>query len=420
MDPAADQVTADELAICLSVLRRLGPHIERPEHAALNDLGKSVWRRIVIKERFGEQDVVTFLSESQKHKKMLKRLERLQVAVLLAHDERVQEAARCEINVQRSDESASIEAASAAHRDAQGLLPLTSHQRHELEQRKSMSESKRKLEQRKLEQRKEAQVGSQHVALRDPSAGPESAPMSWVTCREYKRAELGRQMRAEEPGGETAGGEAQVDAGSTDEPVQIDHAKLAKAASIPVGSLRRYCACCKEPYHQLHSFYHQLCSRCAILNYEKRKQTADMDGMVAIVTGGRVRIGYQIALKLLRAGATVLVTSRYPNDALVRYATESDFSTWSKRLQVCMCPLELADISGVEAFAAAMRQRFSRIHVLVNNAAQTLTRPVRFSSWLFRAAFQCPHCAWFCPGAVLWYKYSSLGSRIEFVLHVLS
>jgi len=172
-----------------------------------------------------------------------------------------------------------------------------------------------------------AQVGSQHVALRDPAAGPDAAPMSWVTCREYKRAELGRgpeTPRAEEP---------EPDDGST-EPPKIDLAKLAKAASIPVGSLRRYCACCKEPYHQLHSFYHQLCSRCATLNYDKRKQTAAMQGMVAIVTGGRERIGYQIALKLLRAGATVLVTSRYPNDALVRYAKESDYSAWSTRLQV--------------------------------------------------------------------------------------
>jgi 3-oxoacyl-ACP reductase-like protein len=365
-------VSADDLAVCMSVLRRLGPHIEHTEHAELNELGKSVWRRIVIKERFGEQDVVTFLSESQKHKQMLKRLERLQVAVLLAHDERVQEAARCEINVQRSEESISIEAASAALRDSQGLLPLTSHQQHELEQRKSVSESKRKLENRKLEQRKEAQVGSQHVALRDPAAGPDSAPMSWVTCREYKRAEFGRETP---PGQEPEPSQA-VD-GSTDQP-QIDLAKLAKAVSIPVGSLRRYCACCKAPYHQLHSFYHQLCSRCAALNYSKRNQSADMAGMVAIVTGGRVRIGYQIALKLLRAGATVLVTSRYPNDALVRYARELDYTAWAKKLQVCMCPLELADIAGVEAFTAAMRQRFRRIHVLINNAAQTLTRPVRW------------------------------------------
>ena len=42
-------------------------------------------------------------------------------------------------------------------------------------------------------------------------------------------------------------------------------------------------------------------------------------GYICLVTGGRVRIGYQICLKLLRAGATVITTTRWPTDAVLRY-----------------------------------------------------------------------------------------------------
>ena len=42
------------------------------------------------------------------------------------------------------------------------------------------------------------------------------------------------------------------------------------------------------------------------------------------MTGGRVKIGYFAALKLLRAGATVTVTSRFPRDAAARFSNEPD------------------------------------------------------------------------------------------------
>ena len=129
-----------------------------------------------------------------------------------------------------------------------------------------------------------------------------------------------------------------------------------------MGSLRLHCACCKSPYTLRHSFYHQLCPRCAEVNWAKRSQSAPMHGMVALVTGGRVRIGFCIALKLLRAGARVLVTSRYPNDTALRYAREADHAEWCGRLEV-FGPLELADVGAVEAFAAAVGQRYKRVHV---------------------------------------------------------
>src|SRR4029453_13114940 len=45
------------------------------------------------------------------------------------------------------------------------------------------------------------------------------------------------------------------------------------------------CYVCKSEYRLVHSFYDALCPPCAELNYEKRFQTADLRGKVALVTG---------------------------------------------------------------------------------------------------------------------------------------
>jgi hypothetical protein len=64
--------------------------------------------------------------------------------------------------------------------------------------------------------------------------------------------------------------------------------------------------------------------RCADLNSGKRKQTADLRGRIALLTGGRVKIGFHVGLKLLRAGATVVATTRFPHNAASRYAAQPD------------------------------------------------------------------------------------------------
>lgn len=70
---------------------------------------------------------------------------------------------------------------------------------------------------------------------------------------------------------------------------------------------------------QVHSApEHSLTSLSAQFN--KRSQTANLTGKVALVTGGRIKIGFEIALQLLRAGARVIVTTRFPRDAAMRYA----------------------------------------------------------------------------------------------------
>jgi hypothetical protein len=79
-----------------------------------------------------------------------------------------------------------------------------------------------------------------------------------------------------------------------------------------------HCYVCKQKYTQVHHFYDQLCPVCAELNFFKRTETADLRGRVALLTGGRVKIGYQAGLKLLRAGAELIVTTRFPRDSAAR------------------------------------------------------------------------------------------------------
>ncbi|HET7607972.1 MAG TPA: oxidoreductase, partial [Gammaproteobacteria bacterium] len=94
------------------------------------------------------------------------------------------------------------------------------------------------------------------------------------------------------------------------------------------------CYVCKQRFTKVHRYYDSLCEPCGDFNYGKREQTADLAGHYALVTGARVKIGYQAALKLLRSGAHVIVTTRFPRNAAMRYAGERDFAAWADRLEI--------------------------------------------------------------------------------------
>ncbi len=138
----------------------------------------------------------------------------------------------------------------------------------------------------------------------------------------------------------------------------------------------RTCYVCKADFDRLHHFYDQMCSECAELNWDKREQTADLRGRTALVTGARVKIGYQCAIKLLRAGAHVIVTTRFPADAAARYAAEADFTQWGQRLEIF--GLDLRHTPSVEEFCRHLLGHLSRLDFIINNACQTVRRPPGF------------------------------------------
>ncbi|MFK7918755.1 MAG: SDR family NAD(P)-dependent oxidoreductase [Ilumatobacter sp.] len=138
----------------------------------------------------------------------------------------------------------------------------------------------------------------------------------------------------------------------------------------------QHCYICKRLYREIHHFYDQLCAECASLNFAKRGELADMAGMVVLLTGGRVKIGYQAGIKLLRCGAELIVATRFPRDAAERYAAEPDFAEWGDRLEVF--GLDLRHTPSVEAFCAHVLERHDRLDAIVNNACQTVRRPPGF------------------------------------------
>jgi NAD(P)-dependent dehydrogenase (short-subunit alcohol dehydrogenase family) len=142
----------------------------------------------------------------------------------------------------------------------------------------------------------------------------------------------------------------------------------------------RNCYVCKAPFTKMHHFYDTMCTDCGDFNYAKRFQTADVKGQIAIITGSRLKIGYHITLMLLRGGATVIATTRFPVDSALRFSKEADFMDWEHRLKIH--GLDLRHIPSVEIFCNFIEQKYERLDILINNAAQTVRRPAGFYSHL--------------------------------------
>jgi NAD(P)-dependent dehydrogenase (short-subunit alcohol dehydrogenase family) len=138
----------------------------------------------------------------------------------------------------------------------------------------------------------------------------------------------------------------------------------------------QHCYVCKQKYATLHHFYDQMCPPCAAFNFAKRTELADLRGRVALLTGGRVKIGYQAGLKLLRSGTHLIVTTRFPRDSAARYAREPDFPEWGHHHEIF--GLDLRHTPSVEAFCRELLTTRERLDFIVNNACQTVRRPPEF------------------------------------------
>lgn len=165
----------------------------------------------------------------------------------------------------------------------------------------------------------------------------------------------------------------------------MDEVERDALAPVP----RRKCYICRRSVHSFHQVYSSMCPACGEENETKRHAQVDLTGRTAIVTGGRIKIGFAVAHKLLTCGARVIVTTRFPRDAATRFAACQDADQWLDRLSIY--PLDLRSIAHIQAFADWVTQRHQHLDILVNNAAQTVRKPPAFYKHLLPLESQPTH-----------------------------
>jgi NAD(P)-dependent dehydrogenase (short-subunit alcohol dehydrogenase family) len=218
-----------------------------------------------------------------------------------------------------------------------------------------------------------------------PAEHPDAVAVRRATAHLYKSVKLRR--RADRQAAAVANDTAVTAATATGAPTRIDDETDGLPLSTPTeiggdgmsviaGVLKRDRGCyiCKQRYREVHAFYHNLCPGCAAENWKRRDARTDLTGRRALLTGGRAKIGMYIALRLLRDGAHLTITTRFPNDAARRFAAMPDSGDWLHRLRIV--GIDLRDVAQVVALADAVAER-GPLDILINNAAQTVRRSPR-------------------------------------------
>ena len=141
------------------------------------------------------------------------------------------------------------------------------------------------------------------------------------------------------------------------------------------------CYICRFSTTEMHELYSSLCKPCGAFNIAESNlsmpDNLDLTGKMALVTGGRVNLGFHTVLRLLRCGATVIASTRYPQDAEARYRLEEDSASWLDRLSIVGADFRTAkDVFRLVGTTRRLLQS-RKLFILVNNAAQTLTDPVQ-------------------------------------------
>jgi NAD(P)-dependent dehydrogenase (short-subunit alcohol dehydrogenase family) len=162
---------------------------------------------------------------------------------------------------------------------------------------------------------------------------------------------------------------------------------LNRATLVVRNSLQKKCYICQYVLLAPHPQYSSLCHACGEYNLASSALSLpsclNLDDKAALVTGGRVNLGYHTALRLLRCGAHVIVSTRYPYDAEKRYLAELDADNWKQRLRLIGADFRTAsDVFHLVSVVKECLKEWSstkrpKLDILINNAAQTLTDSVQ-------------------------------------------
>jgi 3-hydroxybutyrate dehydrogenase len=105
----------------------------------------------------------------------------------------------------------------------------------------------------------------------------------------------------------------------------------------------------------------------------------DLEGQVAIVTGGASGIGLGIARRLAQAGATAILA-----DLSLTAAEQAAAAMLADGLKAAPLAMDVSDEAMVEAGVAEVVAKYGRVDILVSNAGIQIVHPIQdypFAQW---------------------------------------
>ncbi len=146
------------------------------------------------------------------------------------------------------------------------------------------------------------------------------------------------------------------------------------------------------------------------------KDIPSQAGKLAIVTGANSGIGYQAALELARAGATVILACRNEQKAA---QAKAKIIAAVPQAQVEVAKVDMADLESIKTFAEAFVARDRKLDILINNAG-VMSFPTRQATKQgFEAQFGTNHLGHFAlTGELMPALLKTPGSRVVTVASI--
>lgn len=92
----------------------------------------------------------------------------------------------------------------------------------------------------------------------------------------------------------------------------------------------------------------------------------NLNGKIAVITGGNTGLGFQISLELARKNATIVIACRSIRKG--HDAIDKIEKAINKKITATVISLDLTDMSSVHQFAIEFSKYYSKLDILVNNA----------------------------------------------------
>ena len=95
-------------------------------------------------------------------------------------------------------------------------------------------------------------------------------------------------------------------------------------------------------------------------------QMPNQKGKIAIITGGNIGLGYEIAFQLAKKEATIIIACRTLSKG--EQAIQKMTKTLHREINAHVIPLDLTNFDSVHAFASKYTSIYSKLDLLINNA----------------------------------------------------